>query len=75
VHFTYTPHQFEISIIDNGIGFNYQPELNFADGMGLMNIISRVKVVGGEVSLKSIEGNGCSVFIRVPYNQVESHTQ
>jgi two-component system, NarL family, sensor kinase len=72
VHFTYMPHQFEISIIDNGIGFNYQPELNSADGMGLMNIVSRVKVVGGEVSLKSIEGNGCSVFISVPYNEVES---
>ena len=75
VHFTYTPYQFEISIIDNGIGFNYQPELNFADGMGLMNIFSRVKVVGGEVSLKSIEGNGCSVFISAPYNEVESQTR
>jgi two-component system, NarL family, sensor kinase len=75
VHFTYTPHQFEISIIDNGIGFNYQPGINSADGMGLMNIFSRVQVVGGEVSLKSIEGNGCSVFISVPYNEVESQTR
>ncbi len=75
VHFTYTPHQFEISISDNGIGFNYHPGINSADGMGLVNIFSRVKVVGGEVSLKSIEGNGCSVFISVPYNEVESQTR
>ena len=75
VHFTYTPHQFEISIIDNGIGFNYQPGINSADGMGLMNIFSRVQLVGGEVNLQSNEGKGCSVFICVPCNEVESQTR
>jgi len=75
VHFTYTPHQFEISIIDNGIGFNYQPGINSADGMGLMNIFSRVQLVRGEVNLQSNEGKGCSVFICVPCNEVESQTR
>lgn len=75
VHFTYTPHQFEISIIDNGLGFNYQPGINSADGMGLMNIFSRVQLVVGEVNLQSNEGKGCSVFICVPCNEVESQTR
>jgi len=72
VRFTYRPHQFEISIIDNGIGFNYQPGNLSSDGLGLMNIFSRVQLVGGEVSLQSSEGEGCSVFISVPHNEVES---
>jgi len=72
--FTYMPHQFEISISDNGIGFNYHPGIYSAEGMGLMNIFSRVQLVGGEVSLQSKEGKGCSVFISVPYNVFESQT-
>jgi signal transduction histidine kinase len=75
VSFTYTPHQFEISIIDNGIGFNYQPGNFSSDGLGLMNIFSRVQLVGGEVSLQSSEGEGSSVFISVPYNEVKSQTR
>jgi signal transduction histidine kinase len=71
VRLTYTPHQFEISIIDNGIGFNYQPGNLSSDGLGLMNIFSRVQLVGGEVSLQSSEGKGCSVYICVPYIEVE----
>jgi len=66
VRLTYTPHQFEISIIDNGIGFNYQPELNSTDGMGLMNIFSRIKLVGGEAGLKSSIGSGTTVVFTVP---------
>jgi hypothetical protein len=66
VCFTYMPHQFEISIIDNGIGFNYQPELNSTDGMGLMNIFSRIKLVGGEAGLKSSIGSGTTVVFTVP---------
>jgi signal transduction histidine kinase len=72
VRFKYTPQQFEISIIDNGIGFNYHPGNLSSDGLGLMNIFSRVQLVGGEVSLQSIEGNGCSIYICVPFNEVES---
>ena len=75
VCFTYMPHQFEISISDNGVGFNYQPGINSADGMGLMNIFSRVQLVRGEVNLQSNEGKGCSVFICVPYYEVESQTR
>ena len=75
VCFNYMPHQFEISISDNGKGFNYQPGINSADGMGLMNIFSRVQLVGGEVNLQSNEGKGCSVFICVPCNEVESQTR
>ena len=75
VVFTYLHNRFEVSIADNGVGFDYQPGNLASDGMGLMNIFSRVQLVGGEVNLQSIEGNGCSVFISVPYNEVESQTR
>ena len=64
--FTYMPHQFEISISDNGIGFNYHPGIYSAEGMGLMNIFSRIKLVGGEAGLKSSIGSGTTVVFTVP---------
>ncbi|MEI6882299.1 MAG: ATP-binding protein [Bacteroidota bacterium] len=74
VAFTYRPERFEVSIADNGIGFDYQPGNLASDGLGLMNIFSRVQLVGGEVSLQSSEGKGCSVYICVPYIEAESQT-
>ena len=74
VVFTYLPDRFEVSISDNGVGFNYQPGNIESDGLGLINIFSRVQLVGGEASLESMEGKGCSVFICVPYNEFESQT-
>ena len=66
VSFTFKPHQFAVSIVDNGVGFDYQPENSASDGLGLMNIFSRVHLVGGDATLTSSIGSGTTVSIIVP---------
>ncbi|MBU3744732.1 MAG: sensor histidine kinase [Sediminibacterium sp.] len=66
VNFSYYPDHFEITITDNGVGFDYSPENAAAEGLGLMNIFNRVQLVGGEANLKSALGQGTTVLISVP---------
>jgi signal transduction histidine kinase len=66
IHFFYREKSFEIVIKDDGIGFDVEKKYNSSDGMGLMNIFSRIKLVGGVVNLSSSPGSGTSVSISVP---------
>jgi len=66
VNFIYYPKYFEITIVDNGVGFEYNPDNNTVEGLGLMNIFNRVGLVGGEAKLKSAIGEGTSILISVP---------
>lgn len=67
VNFTYHPQHFEITVADNGVGFDYYPGTAAAEGLGLMNIFNRVQLVGGEANLKTAIGEGTTVFISVPF--------
>ncbi len=49
---------------DNGIGFDYVEKLKNPKGMGLRNIVSRVKSQHGTIDF--ISNNGLSVNIRIP---------
>ncbi len=57
----------KISIIysDNGQGFNVEKEMVSGKGMGLHNIHSRIKSLGGTISMKSSEGQGTLVEILI----------
>lgn len=67
VNFVYHPQHFEITITDNGVGFDYHPGSTAAEGLGLMNIFNRVQLVGGEANLKTAIGEGTTVFISVTF--------
>ncbi|HVS97335.1 MAG TPA: ATP-binding protein [Puia sp.] len=53
----------ELSIRDNGIGFN--PAKKVA-GIGLRNIRNRVGFYNGEVDISSEPGKGCTLTVRIP---------
>ena len=60
------------TIEDNGVGFN--PQLKpTADGIGLKNIIARVKYLKGHVDFDSSPGKGTLVAIHVPITHPNSH--
>ena len=56
-------------IKDNGIGFNHAEKQN---GIGLNNIITRVKALDGNVLIKSAVQKGCMlrVFIPIGFNEL-----
>jgi PAS domain S-box-containing protein len=60
-----------ITVSDNGVGFNYQPEMIRMTnaGFGLFSIIERVEDMGGSVVVKTAPKHGTNITILVPLNQ------
>lgn len=75
---------FRVSIIDDGIGFDWN-ELNIAAnknleenntdtpetmrGLGLMGMQERIELLGGELEILTTPGNGTQVHIHVPLHE------
>jgi signal transduction histidine kinase len=72
VHLTATPERLELSIDDDGVGFEPGPAL--ADGeahFGLRHMREYVEALGGQLSLHSQPGRGTTVTARVPRSATE----
>lgn len=65
VIFSYEPNQIQISIKDNGKGFDFNATQLSQAGLGLMNIFNRIKMIGGDVDLASSPGNGTKITITI----------
>ena len=59
-----TPQEVELSVEDNGRGFD--PTASPGDRYGLVGINERATLLGGRMSLESSEGVGTRLEIRVP---------
>jgi len=57
-----------IRIEDDGIGFNYNEEKTSekSKGMGLTSMEERIRFLGGELNIKSYEGEGCKLNAKIP---------
>lgn len=58
---------------DDGKGFNFEAQTRTSKGIGIPNIQSRVKALGGSFVLESGEGLGTAVTIELPYTKDETH--
>lgn len=52
-----------LTISDNGRGFDPAKDRK---GIGISNMINRVTSYNGEIDIKSLPGNGCTVSIKIP---------
>jgi signal transduction histidine kinase len=59
--------QLELTIKDNGKGFNEKDLQKEKKGMGLFNIRKRVALIAGEIDIISSPGNGTEIKIVTPY--------
>lgn len=66
VAFTYTPAGFDISIQDDGKGFEFNAERTSTSGLGLMNIFNRVNLVGGVAKVNTAPGKGTQILLNIP---------
>ena len=59
-----------ISVHDNGVGFNYNPELlkMKESGFGLLSIHERIENIGGTLQIETAPGKGTKVVLKVPVN-------
>ncbi len=65
IELKYTDNQLEIYAEDDGIGFDINDKSNH-EGIGLLNMESRAKLIGGTIDLKSSENNGTKLYISCP---------
>lgn len=54
-----------LMIEDNGSGFDFD-KLRLSEGIGLSNVETRTKVLGGELNIESAPGRGTVIMIEVP---------
>lgn len=66
VAFTYMPSACDISIQDDGKGFEFNSERTSTSGLGLMNIFNRVNLVGGVAKVNTAPGKGTQILLHIP---------
>lgn len=61
-------HHLMITVSDAGAGFDADqvPATDGQGGFGLLSVRERIRLLGGEVSIRSTPGEGTTVFIKVP---------
>jgi signal transduction histidine kinase len=64
-HGTGSPNEIKIDYTDNGKGFEVNDPLH-QNGLGMQNIESRLKMIGGNYKLQSQVGAGVKVLITAP---------
>ena len=64
------PDYINLSVEDNGRGFDYENVLQEKRGIGLGNILSRVDYLRAKMNVDSLPGRGTTVIIDVPLNIV-----
>jgi signal transduction histidine kinase len=65
VQLSYNNHTLYITIEDNGTGFDVSKK-NKSKGIGLKNVETRVRSLGGSLNIKSEKGQGTSILIEIP---------
>jgi PAS domain S-box-containing protein len=68
IKFKVAENKLTISFADNGKGFDVNKALREAKGMGLFNIQNRIKLIGGDIQLKSNIGIGTDIEIKIVIN-------
>ena len=63
INMRFVPNRLTVSFSDNGKGFNVEEKLN--SGLGLTNLESRTKILGGKYKIKSVEGKGTFSLIDI----------
>ena len=68
---------FILSLIDNGVGFDVEAKRNTpssSSGVGLKSIFNRAKLIGAELQMKSIPGQGTTAIIELSLPRNDKHS-
>jgi PAS domain S-box-containing protein len=60
-----------LSVTDSGVGFDWHDAMD-RKGLGLISMRERLRLVNGELYIKSEPGRGTTVLARVPHQQEQS---
>lgn len=69
------PEYVNITVEDNGKGFDYKNIKQKPKGIGLGNIVSRVEYMKGRLNIDSAVGRGTTVMIDIPLTETKKNEQ
>jgi len=67
VSFDYLPETLQVKIRDNGKGFDVEEAFKNNNGLGLLNIRTRVSITRGTMSVSSTINEGTIIQLNIPY--------
>lgn len=67
INLTYDNSVINLSIEDNGIGFDFESIKNSSKGIGIKSMINRAKAIGAEIEVNSSPNNGTLLMVSVPF--------
>jgi two-component system NarL family sensor kinase len=67
IRFRYLPDELQVSIKDNGKGFDPDEPAGRNTGLGLLNIRNRTLLAGGSSRIESAPNRGAHIQINIPY--------
>lgn len=67
IHFDYREAGINVSIRDNGKGFDPDTEFKKNNGQGLGNMRTRIQLAGGTHSIQSLPQKGTHIILSIPY--------
>ncbi|WP_442265379.1 ATP-binding protein [Tenacibaculum sp. ZS6-P6] len=59
-----------LTIVDNGIGFNFQEKYKNVKSIGLKNLKTRVQLIKGILKISSLKNQGTTINIKIPQNEI-----
>ena len=66
INMLYQPDKLTITVSDNGKGFDTNKESNTGKGLGLQNMLSRMSLIKGYITVNSAPGMGTKAIIELP---------
>ncbi|OJW79583.1 MAG: hypothetical protein BGO69_12700 [Bacteroidetes bacterium 46-16] len=64
IRLSYTDSTFQMAVTDDGIGFDTKTD-SFEEGVGMLSMHQRAKIVGGQIDIVSAPDNGTSVILNI----------
>lgn len=71
----YTPSHLELTIYDNGNGFDCSQDQKLIRRSGLNNIKVRAQMMKGQANVQSSPGKGTSIWVSIPYDDNSTNAQ
>jgi PAS domain S-box-containing protein len=66
VRLTRRDHHAELTVADDGKGFDLQLPQRAGNGLGLLSINERVRLAGGQIDVLTARGQGTTIQVRIP---------
>ncbi len=67
LQFHYAPDMLDVTVKDNGMGFDVNKAMGNSTGLGLQNIKTRASLIGAELAIESTLDKGSTFTIKMPH--------